>query len=1031
MVLSEMYKIEKADKKHYEGLFALIQMLSTDQGLQNIFEAPNLQKKENIFWEFDNHRLFRYVLVCNELVVGYIEIFAADDKEESAYLNNLIIHPKYRGLGIIYFFAFALEEILKYKVKRLITLVEFSNKDTLRLYRKLGFFLISDAKGEMVNYQLILFKQAYVLDVLQAAGITKANFWRYLQTKDEVVLDQFFLDNSEIVAYRFMRNDQFYNILIDINANEIMSYESKSLKLYTSFQDTASEYIVDLFCENKDASSFNARVFFDANDKKENCEIIVNPGENKKISFSLPKINRPNSYKFRLLINNEELCLGKIINPVPVVEMEVKPLQTIYPCKKNEILIRLNNQSSQAFDCSIIISSDSHLINLLTGQNAFCLPANSCETKKAEFICTKKGIYLMTLKVVNSKNGEALANENVVVGCYCPGGNVYYESSDDLFIENDCFMFTFNKKTELSSLMSKASDYRKIELLPENIGPPYQIYAGRGFIPLLRDFKLLRSNIFREDEFIVCELIYFWRQNQDIILKKSYKFSSGSLIPVELSLLAPPPKEFNKEIIVGQSLNCCPGDKFVFADKENIIADYVQKADFPKKDDFYFLNDELLNEDWLALSGNHFLTGMIWDKNGKIKIMGDLHGITTILTFSTAKMIDNVTGVFARFFIYFGEGSFSNIRNHWVALDKGNVPANLPIHRRFMLLCNPNPIVVENGKSCFKLSVKWFDRSFLCGKITIISPQGLEFMPNEFDFGCDETNNFENEVEVFSKSKLPNLFLMQVNASTDKFNAIYRFPVVQIGEQNSLCEYNDKQGEIILRNNQVSAKIVPGFGGAATSLKFFGKELLNTSFPVLRAKGYCPKNFGGIYLRLFDGDQEYTLDSYCYSGTSRGRWRNLPYESLSISGATKNGLAVDIDYSLLAGVNIFPISFVVRNPTPRTILFNYEFSLQVASEINQILYYNNSGEVYNYKPNKFVKEFLSSQWVACECENAAVAMMGDESLLLGRNQGADGLILIAKDVIELLPGDLKKVTIQIVVANNLRSLLQHKEIFSN
>ncbi len=136
------WKIRKAVKEDEAKIKELFKEM-----LQTIYSKKNVDGYEDGYLDkfFDDHEDWICVAEVNDSVVGYLSIEVHREHENFIYLDDFSVSKKYRSNGIGTKLIKTAERFAKEaNISTIVFHVEKSNSSALKLYKRLGYSIMSD-----------------------------------------------------------------------------------------------------------------------------------------------------------------------------------------------------------------------------------------------------------------------------------------------------------------------------------------------------------------------------------------------------------------------------------------------------------------------------------------------------------------------------------------------------------------------------------------------------------------------------------------------------------------------------------------------------------------------------------------------------------------------------------------------------------------------------------------------------------------------------------------------------------------------
>lgn len=331
-----------------------------------------------------------------------------------------------------------------------------------------------------------------------------------------------------------------------------------------------------------------------------------------------------------------------------------------------------------------------------------------------------------------------------------------------------------------------------------------------------------------------------------------------------------------------------------------------------------FWDSERLTENWVFTRSSSIPRGICWDKENKIKFddhcmsfeynFGRLPGKGSVST----KPVTLAYGTFVNWQDFRGYATKKMQFTEYKLTDSLEISVN-----------RGNPFV----KDGFEVDVKEHKSTMLHGTVTVSSEKG------SFE---KQTRRIEKE-EKLDKVSLKVHFerdcdteLAGVATDTDSYADKHSYILFRTGNNTVKTEMFREDGENILKadNGLIVLKAAPAFSGKLHSMKFKGREWLDSSFPTPGPKSWWNPWAGGIGTKPF-ALQNISILQAPKTGTftqikdNRGNiWSGLRINIQERENDKLKGLEYNQYYLLLPGVPVMCHTVEVLQNTGR--YFNYE-----------------------------------------------------------------------------------------------------------
>ncbi|MEA1972040.1 MAG: GNAT family N-acetyltransferase [Candidatus Cloacimonadota bacterium] len=764
-------------------------------------------------------------------VIGYCDLLEYDNDEETWYVGLLNVRPDYFGKKI------GKELLLKainYSIKQKIPRVDLytwpGNLKAIPLYKKCGYFWVNrDGSTHLINLIPKILKQELFQEFF-----SKADWYKDSTRKIEVVPDGRKEDEFEYWTYSWEKEEEFLEIELCRRGRGIRKIETNDYKITATIENRklifGSDYSIKYEFENRSGkpleiainSKNNKMIKFDFKDSfvVENIKVI-------EPKFFIDKITdveeeektQPNVIS-GIMVNGKSILFETGISPQYPVGFSIQKNNFLFKNTENECWISVENMAKEDIELTAKLQNDGN-ISFKDEEIKMTLKSKEKNTIKSGFFFKNTGKYQNEVEFIIIKNGKQFSyKRDIELFVKTPNDKLYASTKASEFISNGKFHFSLMKKREKNCMFfghGKGGNGGFFFPVP-SLGKPYNNEFSKvtpKFESSQDENSISAKITFESKKFLGAKLIY----NFEL-------FQTGHLI-------------MNIEIDKGLWQDELSNATYIWYPKNDstclVDGKVLQIPENAERDSLSMWNYDKIEENWIMSKdrkGENTFT-IVWNDDFKFK-GGDWKNV---LENTIQKEVKTFESKEINFFI----NVFDNINSvREFALQK-KVEKVISNKTTEYLINSGNPFV-ENK---LNFQIRNNAESKLSGKFEI-SSDVFQTQKQEF---ADKKQIVEfDNVEL---KNLQNVNILELDCFENGVSNSRK--VVFFKKENkeiTLVERSENDKKVMtISNGIIELSVSPDFAPVVYSMKYKGKEWLDTLYPNPGPKSWWNPWAGGMYFR--------------------------------------------------------------------------------------------------------------------------------------------------------------------------------------
>jgi GNAT superfamily N-acetyltransferase len=894
----------------------------SDEGWPGGFTGGVTFSEERVLqWLSEERYIDIFLVVADKRVVAYCSLYEYGSEPTAAYVALLNCHPNYwkHGFG---------RELLKRAVarstelgyKRLDLHTWPGNMRAVPLYKKTGFFWQPETQVHMLNFLPLILPLGR--DFFAVAD------W-YTCYKRELIVkeDDIAWQGMKVYPYAFERDGHMLKAVIDRESRGLTAFENDDYSVacllpthdlaagasspvrWEIVNKTGAPLPVSLLASGENGLVINKKVSLVVSDRTViEGDVLV---ERDIVAHS--KDDPAHKIVSTLVVGGQLLVLETGIRPRQAIEISAQPTYiSLTPGLPQTVHLRLKNNLKEPTRAQVALIAGPGLA-VSNAQQTIELAADSSAGMTCTMTATQAGAPTLHAAI----SAETTAGPVVVKPAALPlaaagaGKPVAYLRQDELVVENEWMRLVVQYKFAQADLYRKAGS---LHLLNQRAA------LGLPFYP--NEFRATRFavRIEEKDGAVSAILSATSRQHAGVTFERVFTLDSSPVLAISHRLSNTSDKEHHLELRTphfsrfGETSVALPTAGGTVVDLAPSFPDwYDDEGRKPAS----------LSETWMAMGGDGFALGIIW-QTATANEMDPWTRPDLTMPFPILPPFGRCEA--PPIYIFAGAGDWRDVRQTWRRLVKPDAPADNPTPRRALSAATtPSPLLVLDGKAETTLRLDSQRSRALSGTVAISAPAGWEIAPAKADVaGLKRGKPCDTPLHIrLARSKGPAAAeagaLVQHELGEERF----ALPLIALGKRSGveLAESEENGQRLVsIANGWMRAVVAPDFVGSLVALEQGGVNHLYSSFPSARAFSWINPWHGGVSPVLFALDDEdpgpgnpgrMSEGTWTYQLLHPQRGAAIPWAGLRVSSDLQReklrGLRLEMDYLTVGQSNVLAV----------------------------------------------------------------------------------------------------------------------------
>jgi ribosomal protein S18 acetylase RimI-like enzyme len=844
-----------------------------------------------------------YLALYQNEIIGYCKLSEYEEDKDTWYVDLLNVRPDFHGKKIG---KKLLLTALKYSQKKGIPRVDLhtwdGNLKAVPLYKKCGFFWVNyDNSTHLVNLIPKVLQMELFTDFFK-----RVDWYQDSNRKIEVKPDGVKIGEFEYWTYSWQKNNEFLEIDFCRRGKGIRRIETQDYKIIATIEKRklifGKNYKIKYEIENKTGKKLNIEI------ASKNVDMIkFNFQQSLEISgtkiieaeFFIDKIedvineekNQPNVTS-EFVINGKSVLLEVGISPQFPIKLKIQKNNFLFKNIENECWFLIENMSDKNIDLEIRLASDGNLSfkNSLIKLN---LKGKAKTTLKNYFTFKKADKYQKDVEIKINDNGNIFTySRDIEFFARTINDKMSILDRNNYSIVNGRYYLVLMKKNERNAMFfGKDSEDEKGFYFPlPSFGKPFNSEFAQitpKFVTSKNENSILAKIIFTSEKFSKAELIYHFELFQNGVLKMQVEVDRKNWKDdLEVATYVWYPKKRTAFFIDGKIVKI-PQDNPA---NESSLWDY-----------------EKIEENWMMTkdSDDGSNLAIIWNDDFKFAKADWKNILKLHIPKNTEKFVSKEV----TFFI----DTISNINDLRILATKKNVEKHTPKPFSDYLINNGNPFVNSN----FDVNIHCNVENKKSGKFIISSKSSKE---KTLEISDQKKNIIIPNIELTELQEVNFLNITNVDKGISKTTSLAFF---QKGKENIKLEKREIDNKEVLSasNNLIEISASKDFAPSIFSMKFKGREWLDSSFPKLGPKSWWNPWAGGILFK-YNGMRLQTIleEKSCYdfalmTDQFGNKWEGISIKTEYQKNEKFSGRVITQYFLLLPNSPVMAKFVIVKNNT--------------------------------------------------------------------------------------------------------------------
>lgn len=868
---------------------------------------------DDIIEEHKNSDHINNFLAVNEdEVIGYCSFSEYKEDEGALYIPLLNVRPDYHGKKVGKKLVLtAVKRAVELNWPRLDLYTWPGNTKAVPLYKKCGFFWEKrDDKTHLMNFIPTILNTEAVNSYFKIF-----DWYQDSRRKIEIKPDGNKENNYGYYEYIWQKNNNKLRIGFDRRGRGIRLIET-------------DDYLIRSFLpQNKKQELIFGREY-------NICYQIINK-TGKQLDISLKGINNKNinfSLRKNIKVREEENITGKFyLNPVseeqnkwrthPSVVADLKingkkalfkmGIASLAPVKLNLVIpdreiitgvetncyLDIENNFEKEVDVQFRLPSATAV---QFNKNNYKLSLNSRERSSVKIPCqiNKNDFYSENIKVNVEWNKEEITFQKDITTIFRGRDSKFGgETEKKWFICNNKYLVTLNKNNNQINIKDYNAKWNKPMFLHPRLGLP--------FTPEFAKKRPEQVNVKIEENSILMEAVYQPDNYENLKMTSLIRLYSDGLVENSYKIVNDSDLSTEKDIWLGQGIH---------TNIYNSVIPYCyQIIEVYGSDTVELENWEggKITENWIFNRVKDSTRGICWPKESQLKIDHWYLSVENNLGIIPARGSIQSRPVYMFLDTYQDYHQFRRF-----ALNKNNLKEESNIITRDKIdvsINDKNPFIQGD----IDIKMERYKRADLTGKVKIISKYD-QFDPVLKRLNKKECKNKDVHINIAnnkSKSKKNMMDLLQMKIDLDSFvfnreKAIFKVRNRDIILNKFLLPKKNDIEIYSVNNGPLTLQAATNFAPTLFSMKYQGKEWLDSSFPETKPRSWWNPWFGGIVFHP-DGlknisikEADYSIEFVNIQDNKTNSWQGICIKNAYEQNEQYKGLVIKQYFLTLPGIPV-------------------------------------------------------------------------------------------------------------------------------
>ncbi len=772
-----------------------------------------------------------WLAIYQNEIIGYCKLSEYEEDKDTWYIDLLNVRPDFHGKKIG---KKLLLTALQYSQEQGIPRVDLhtwdGNLKAVPLYKKCGYFWINyDRSTHLVN----LIPKVLQIDLF-SNFFKKVDWYQDSIRKIEVKPDGIKDGEFEYWTYSWKKNNDFLEIDFCRRGKGIRRIETQDYKITATIEKrklifgkkykikyeienkTGEKLAIEIASKNIDMIKFDYQNSFEVLDTK----VIETEFFIDKIDDVINEERTQPNVTSEFKINGKSVLLEVGISPQFPIKLKIQKNDFLFKNIENECWFLIENMSDKNIDLELKLASDGNF-SFKNDQIKLNLKGNEKTTLKNYFTFNKADKYQKEaeIKIQNGGNVFTYSRDIEFFARTITDKTAVLNRENYSIINGRYYLVLMRKNDKNTMFFGNGSEDDKGFYFPlPSLGKPFNSEFAKNtpkFISSQNENSITAKIIFTSEKFAQAELIYHFELFQNGILKMKVEVDKKNWKDdLEVATYVWYPKKRTTFFIDGKIVEI-PYDN---PNNENSLWDY-----------------DKIEENWLMTknSDDGSNLAIIWNDDFKFAKADWKNVLKLNIPENTDKFISKEVTFFL--------DTISNITEIRTLATKKKVENIPPKPFTEYLINEGNPFVQEN----FDVNIRCNAENKKRGKFIISSKSSKEKIleiPNEV-----KEIKIPN-IELTKLDEVNLLNIINVDKGVSKTSSLVFF---QKGNKKiKLHKRNLDDKEILsASNNLIEISASKDFAPTIFSMKFKGKEWLDSSFPELGPKSWWNPWGGGIFFK--------------------------------------------------------------------------------------------------------------------------------------------------------------------------------------
>jgi len=986
----------------------------------------------------------------NGSIVGYGSLWQNASQEDTCYVAVLNVHPAHQRRSLARRVLTQMVDWATDNGYRRVTIGTWpGNLKSVPLYKKVGFFWVPDTDVYLENY-IPTVRQLPVARRFFERHDWYTTFRRELKQVEDAQRHPATGD-MKVFVLRWEEDGEFLEAVVDCQGQALAGLETANLAAYAVVDESepaqgiaypvrwrvtnkrAEPVDVSLLANGETGIELNHKASFTLDAAEEYvfgamCTCAVDAprldptdgGEEKPA----PRI------KTTLIIGGDVLELGTGLRYRPAVEINAEPeFPSLLPGQSETIHLQLRNRAKRPLSGELTIVPQEDLTTDWL-RHEFELEAGGYAGLPLTVTCDQAGAtpLLVAATFADGDRQVTAAPQRIPLLVTAPGGVSADRGEDMIVIENDFFQLTCRPTGGLGVARNKARGRRAARIL-EEAGPPFEPW-----------------DLLEKQYDLALEHGRGWARAT--LTAKSGNFP-GLTIAREITVTASPLIQVRYRVVnngaMPHTFQVRPGVRLADIDVSHVALPRVERLVLERASEFPAVHGDLpqkpdlLAEQWMALTRDGQVTGVIWNKD---VVEHEFWWERLFLSFAGRALEPQSATIVGPFYLYIGPGDWRDVRRVWQRTT-GVAPLRpevLPAaDRPHAFGLSPAPLVTLNGQVEATLCADSVRQREMQGRIVVEPPPGWTVGRGELPVeGLTLKRSLEETLHLTATDDRIGAVSGQLCLKADQFDETRPFTIIRLGDEKASVQVEETQEAEqplwTIANRRCTWTVAPAFHGGVIAWREAGSDgnHLMTAFPGDGELGWLKPWFGGVRPMIMPMDEDRGWPGKLHEETFVGApfemtdARGISWHGVQLVASLKRegfeGLRAEIAFLTVGGSNVLKTIYRLVNET--SVYRRFRLGLLAFCQVDgrhqeTVLY----GEDFQRKRTPQMSYLRVGPWGAAVNPDSGRAVVhvvasGGKGMELG-DWGVDGGHLFAYNRVVLAPHSSRAMVTYLALTGSL------------